>query len=79
MGQFTVIIDEGFTGEFDWKGSNNNWNAKTRPIIEAFMHAHFFLCMAVKVGRSLEDEPDPLGDGFLTSELAALLYLFNLR
>ena len=45
----------------------------TRPILEAFFHARFFLEMAVRHAH-LESPPSPLPSGY-----AALLYLYGLR
>jgi hypothetical protein len=33
---------------------NKNWFGVTRPILEAFFHARYFLDMAVEYGRELE-------------------------
>jgi len=52
---------------------NARWTTVTRPIIEAFFHARFFLEMAVRyVG--VERPPERLPSGY-----AALLYLYGLR
>ena len=53
---------------------NKEWLRHTRPIIEAFFHAKFFLEMAVKYGKELEECPEILPSGW-----AALLYFYNLR
>jgi hypothetical protein len=45
----------------------------TRPILEAFFHARFFLEMAVR-HADIEAPPQPLPSGY-----AALLYLFGIR
>jgi hypothetical protein len=70
---FMQIIKEGtgksFTGE-----DNRNWLAVTRPIVEAFFHARYFLEMAVKYGKELGSPPRLLPSGW-----AAFLYLYNLR
>jgi hypothetical protein len=52
---------------------NQNWLAVTRPIVEAFFHARFFLEMAVKYGREL-DSACSLPTGW-----AAFLHLYDLR
>ena len=49
------------------------WLEVTRPIVEAFFHARYFLEMAVRYGE-LEDPPNPLPSGY-----AALLCLYGLR
>jgi hypothetical protein len=70
---FMQIIKEGtgksFTGE-----DNQNWLAVTRPIVEAFFHARYFLEMAVKYGKELGSPPSILPSGW-----ASFLYLYNLR
>ena len=53
---------------------NRNWTKHTRPIVEAFFHAHFMLKMVCKYGRELSEPPQMLPSGW-----AAVLYLFNLR
>lgn len=53
---------------------NDDWLTHTRPIVEAFEHAHFMLEMAVKYGRELDDVGAPLPSGW-----AALLYLYDAR
>jgi hypothetical protein len=53
---------------------NKRWLEVTRPIVEAFFHARYFLDMAVRYGRSLEELPMTLPSGW-----AALLYLYQLR
>ena len=50
------------------------WLAVTRPILEAFFHALYFLEMAVKYGKELKYPPNRLPSGW-----ASLLYLYNLR
>jgi hypothetical protein len=70
---FMEIVQEG-TGKTFAPQDNKNWPAVTRPIIEAFFHARFFLEMAVKYGKELESPPRMLPSGW-----AAFLYLFNLR
>ena len=52
---------------------NANWTVVTRPIVEAFFHARYFLEMAVRYS-TLEEPPMPLPSGY-----AALLYLYGLR
>lgn len=70
---FMQIIHEGTGKEFKDK-DNKNWLVVTRPIIEAFFHAKYFLEMAVKYGKSLENPPRLMPSGW-----AAILYLYNLR
>jgi hypothetical protein len=66
-------VADGTGGKFEIS-HNQDWLQHTRPILEAFFHAHFFLKMAVKYGRELQSAPDSLPSGW-----AAVLYLFNLR
>lgn len=70
---FTKIIAEG-TGKTFKLEDNENWIAVTRPILEAFFHARYFLEMAVKYGKELERPPCCMPSGW-----AAFLYLYNLR
>ena len=70
---FCKIIAEGTGREFEMS-HNREWLDQTRPILEAFFQAQFFLKMAVKYGRELPSAPDSLPSGW-----AAVLYLFNLR
>ncbi len=70
---FLEIVEEGTGKEFRPE-ANRHWAAETRPIIEAFFHARFFLEMACKYGRELESAPTMLPSGW-----AALLYLFDMR
>lgn len=70
--QFMAIVASG-TGKHFTLDANARWSEETRPILEAFFHARFFLEMAVRYA-GLESPPQPLPSGY-----AALLYLFNLR
>jgi hypothetical protein len=70
---FLSIIRDG-TGKVFTPEHNRDWLAVTRPILEAFFHARYFLEMAVKYGRELSSPPSLLPSGW-----AALLYLYNLR
>ena len=71
--EFMAIVQEGTGKTFTLK-DNRNWPTVTRPILEAFFHARFFLEMAIKYGKALQTPPGTLPSGW-----AALLYLFNLR
>ncbi|HTP49195.1 MAG TPA: hypothetical protein VMK42_00730 [Anaeromyxobacteraceae bacterium] len=53
---------------------NERWCEVTRPMLEAFFHARFFLEMAVRYGYELEAPPRSLPSGW-----AAFLYLYDLR
>ena len=70
--RFLAIIEAGTGSEFKPE-HNANWDAVTRPIVEAFFHARFFLEMAVRYSK-LDRPPDPL-----PSEYAVLLCLYGLR
>ena len=69
---FLEIVRQG-TGKVFATSDNDRWTLATRPMVEAFFHARFFLDMAVRYAR-LETPPRPLPSGY-----AALLYLFQLR
>ena len=70
---FEEILKEGT--EKRWKEEHNTrWTRETRPMIEAFLHAKFFLEMAIKYGKELNETPRLLPSGW-----AALLYLYGLR
>jgi hypothetical protein len=70
---FCKITADGTGREFELS-HNQAWLTHTRPVLEAFFHAHFFLKMIVKYGREFEDIPNRLPSGW-----AAVLCLFNLR
>jgi hypothetical protein len=70
---FLEIVRDG-TGKTFEPAHNERWLAVARPIIEAYFHARYFLEMAVRYGRSLDEPPRVLPSGW-----AALLYLYNLR
>ena len=70
---FRQIVKEG-TGKTFSLEDNKHWLQITRPILEAFFHAKFFLEMAVKYGKELDNSPTMLPSGW-----AALLSLYNLR
>jgi hypothetical protein len=68
---FARIVSEG-TGKAFTLDDNERWLAVTRPIVEAFFHARYFLEMAVRYA-SLDAPPTVLPSGY-----AALLYLYRL-
>lgn len=70
---FLQIVNDG-TGKTFENSHNKEWLKHTRPIIEAFLHAKYFLEMAVKSGKELETAPN-----MLPSSWAAFLYLYNMR
>lgn len=67
------ILTEGTGIEFALE-DNSRWTTVTRPIVEAFLHARYFLEMAVKYGRALDAPPRSMPSGW-----AALLYFYGLR
>ena len=70
---FMQIVEQGTAGEFSME-VNQRWLEATRPILEAFFHARYFLEMACKYGKELNEPPDSLPSGW-----AAVLYLYGLR
>lgn len=72
-GSFQVIFKQG-TGKKFCLEDNQRWLERTRPIVEAFFHARFFLEMAVKYAKELKFPSNLLESGW-----AAFLYLYNLR
>lgn len=71
--RFLRIVNDGTGREFTPE-ANANWEATTRPLLEAFFHARYFLEMVVKYGEELHEPPSSLPSGW-----AAVLYLFNMR
>ena len=69
---FLSIVKLGMGHEFVAE-HNSRWTEVTRPILEAFFHARYFLEMAVRYAR-LDAPPQALPSGY-----AALLYLYGLR
>jgi hypothetical protein len=69
---FLEIVRQGTGKEFA-TSDNERWTLVTRPIVEAFFHARFFLEMAVRYAM-LEAPPRRLPSGY-----AVLLYLYQLR
>jgi hypothetical protein len=70
---FMAIVRDGTAKTFE-PAHNRRWLEVTRPIVEAFFHAQYFLEMAVRYGTELKEPPRLLPSGW-----AALLYLYNLR
>ena len=71
--QFLDIVAEGTNLSFKLE-HNQEWDKYTRPQVEAFFHAKFFLEQLIACGKDLEEAPM-----MLPSEWAAVLYLFNMR
>src|SRR6266508_1507996 len=70
---FQEIVADG-TGK-QWKPDHNrDWLLHTRPIVEAFLHAKYFLDLMIKYGQELDSPPTILPFGW-----AAILELYNLR
>lgn len=70
---FLNIVREGTGKEFSPE-MNDRWLQETRPILEAFFHARYFLEMACRCGNLSEKDLT-----FMPAGWAGLLYLFNLR
>ncbi len=70
---FLAIVDEG-TGHHFASEHNRIWDIMTRPMLEAFFHARYFLDMVIKYGAMIQDPPRTLPSGW-----AAVLYLYGLR
>ena len=73
---FMEVVKDGTKEEFDMS-MNKAWTKHTRPVVEAFFHAKFFLEMAVKYAKEFKDEE--LAPSWLPSGWAAFLYLYDLR
>lgn len=72
-GQFEEVVRIGTQGHFG-RSTNAAWIPETLPVTAAFFHAKYFLEMAIRCAGRYERVESPLG-----SDLAGLLYLFNLR
>lgn len=70
---FLEIVASGTGLRFE-PAHNARWLEVTRPILEAFFHARYFLEMAVRYAAALEEPPRVLPSGW-----AALLHLYRLR
>lgn len=71
-----IVIASMAVGE--WKVKHNSeWTKHTRPIVEAFLHAQYFLAMAVKYGTMFKSRKTPPTS--LPSGWASLLILYGLR
>lgn len=71
--EYARIIEAGTAHQFT-ATTNENWEAETKPILEAFWHTKYFVNMMVKYGKELEKVERALQPG-----MAAVLYLFELR
>jgi hypothetical protein len=72
--EFQEILVAGTAGKPDAVEQAHPWSHQTRPLVEAFLHAKFFLEMAAKYGHELPEAPDCLSFGW-----AALLCLYEIR
>lgn len=70
---FLEIVQQG-TGKTFTHEDNDHWTASTRPMLEAYLHARFFLEMICKYGKELTSPPMTIPSGW-----AAVLYLYNIR
>lgn len=70
---FEGIVSESTGLAFDLS-HNEAWLRHTRPIVEAFLHAKYFLEMMVKYSRELETATNLLPSGWAT-----ILTLYRLR
>jgi len=71
--RFMAIVNEG-TGKVFEMDHNHAWSEHTRPMVEAFLHAKYFLEQLVKYGEELDSAPSLLPSGW-----ASCLYLFDIR
>jgi hypothetical protein len=71
---FKEIVDQGTGKEFDPRRTNDHWIQETRPILEAFFHARYFLEMICKYAKIIKEPPQTMPSGW-----AAVLYLYNIR
>ena len=73
---FLDVVRDGTKEGFDLS-FNDEWMKHTRPVVEAFFHAKFFLEMAVNYGQAFKKRK--CSPCMLPSGWAAFLYLYNLR
>lgn len=71
---FTAVMQDGTKQVFE-AHHNNDWSHYTRPIVEALLHAKYFVDMMVKYGRQLAEAPNPA----LPFGWAAILELYGQR
>lgn len=71
---FKEIMEDGAKGIGFQPEHNQSWAKTTRPFLEAFFHAKYFVKMAVKYGKEYEFAPRIMDSGW-----AALLELYGIR
>jgi len=72
---FMEIIKDGTGKEFA-SDDNSNWPKATRPILEAFLHAKYFLEMIVRYGQEFPKWPDgPYPSGW--AAICSLYFLWD--
>ncbi|MGH9802331.1 MAG: hypothetical protein ACRD82_18355, partial [Blastocatellia bacterium] len=71
---FQELIQAGAGEKVFEMDHNLEWTTHTRPFVEAFFHARYFLEMAVKYGQSLDEVPK-----YMPSGLAALFCLYDIN
>jgi hypothetical protein len=57
--KFMEIYEDGIGKEFEQK-HNKEWRETCAPMVEAFLHAKYFLEMIVKYGKEYDEAPDLL-------------------
>ena len=70
---FTRLTEEALQRRFSME-VNSRWDQETRVLVEAFLHAKYFIEMAVRYGQELDTAPQSLPSGW-----AALLCLYQIR
>jgi len=70
---FLSIVREGTGIKFDME-MNKKWMHETRPIVEAFFHAKYFLEMICRYADKVKEPQQVLPSGW-----ASVLYLYGLR
>lgn len=78
--RYADIYRAGTDKKFD-TSHNLDWDNKTKPIVEAFLHATYFLDMAVKHIDTAPEEHVTMNKpiNIITPGWAALLELYNIR
>lgn len=71
--EFEEIINDG-TGKVWEHDHNKDWTKHTRPIVEAFLHAKYFLEMVIYWTKQEKNPPKMIPQSW-----AALLELYNMR